>query len=135
MFQQKNSLITSDLELVRNKFEDWRKTRKNRNEKIPDELWQSAGNLIGHYKLTKIASTLRLNSNQLKEKINSKAIVTPLANPCIPDFVELDPLPIKMPNQKCSIEMEDKTGSKIKITVNDVNSVNLAAICQTFWSK
>ena len=45
---------TTNLDSVKNQFNIWRETRKKRNEKIPDELILSAGNLIGSYFLNLI---------------------------------------------------------------------------------
>ena len=65
--------MINDLDRGKAAFETWRKTRKGKKAKIPDELWDLACELEKKYGNTKVAQTLRLNSSTLKKKISTKA--------------------------------------------------------------
>ena len=59
---------TSQLEAVVNQFEHWRATRSKRG-RIPDALWALVAPLMQQYSHNEIASALRLNHAQMKERV------------------------------------------------------------------
>jgi hypothetical protein len=61
------------LDKVKIKFQQWRDTRTNSREKIPESLWSEALLLIGSYPAYEITSALGLNHTQLKTKLNEAA--------------------------------------------------------------
>jgi hypothetical protein len=64
-------------------FEQWRATRKRR-DRIPESLWEAAGELAPFYSTFKISKTLRLDFKELKRRINLCATQSPPL-----EFVEL----------------------------------------------
>jgi len=56
---------TPSLESVKQQFDAWR-TDPNKARKIPSYLWDKVSELVRHYKLSIILSTLNLNSMQIK---------------------------------------------------------------------
>lgn len=124
-----------DLDCVMNQFNFWRNNRKKKNEKIPDELILSAGNLIGTYSLNEISTSLRMNQHDFKKRLHSLKIKTPVHLNHKPEFIELPPL-IQHSVYDCSIEMEDSTtGSKMKINVSSIDSNGIIKIAKSFWGE
>lgn len=59
-----------NLEEVQAHFIQWRETRPGRHTRIPDELWEEAVSLSGHYPISHICRALRLSSQSFYEKYN-----------------------------------------------------------------
>ncbi|ETR68675.1 MAG: hypothetical protein OMM_10282 [Candidatus Magnetoglobus multicellularis str. Araruama] len=117
------------LTFVRKQFQIWRANRKKINEPIPDELWKAAGSLVDHYKISDITKTLRLKSNDFKKNI--ARLKSDIKNEL--EFVELTPIPVHNSYSQCNIEIEKPNGSKIKISINGMNSVDIVKITRTLW--
>ena len=77
------------LEDVREKFEQWRLTRKTRREKIPSSLWKSAAILTKDHSINVVAKALRLNGNDLKTQIQKYRDQSSLKPTPPSDFIEL----------------------------------------------
>ena len=58
---------TLTLEEVAEHFEHWRQNKK-KGERIPDQLWREAGDLLGRYGITQVTQTLRLSSTDFKKR-------------------------------------------------------------------
>jgi len=139
MYQTHYQTEKPNLESVLCKFERWRETKKSCREKIPDELWQSAEELIGRYTITEISKTLRLKSNDFKKHIKNKNIIKSntdtVTKSNIPEFIELKPYTNLITNHECTIEMQDQNGSKMRINTSMLSSIDIINLTQTFWSK
>ncbi len=103
------------LEDVRQRFEQWRESRKHRTP-IPESLWEGAVALCADHSICKISRSLRLDYNALKRRVcyshpeSLPKFVTSSA------FVELD-LKASLPEAECLVEMEDKEGAKVKMHI------------------
>lgn len=121
------------LEKIREKFEHWRKTRKNRCERIPASLWQSAVSLTNELPFHVVAKTLRLNSNDLKKQVqkyrgNSSEPTTQ------PDFIEL---PCDLPSRsstECIVEMADSAGARMRISIKG-SGLDVPELIASFWNR
>ena len=60
--------IENTLEDVKNRFEQWRKTKAHR-DRIPEELWDAAVGLTSAYPLALIVKILHLDFKDLKERM------------------------------------------------------------------
>ena len=114
---------------VQEQFETWRKNR-GKKKAIPDSLWAAAANLADSYQISEIANALRLNYTDLRRHIQSRT--SPSPPECT--FVEVD--------RSCSgsisgylIELEDRFGSRIKVSCSSGPSMNLIELIKTFWCK
>ena len=56
------------LKEVKERFSQWRQTRKGR-EPIPDDLWQAAVGLTNEYTINKIVKELNLSYSGFKERV------------------------------------------------------------------
>lgn len=103
---------STPLEAVVHQFEHWRSTRGKRG-RIPDALWALVAPLMNQYSHNEIASALRLNSAQLKER------VLPCSSQTIQNsatFVEYPLPPPASVMESCVIEFTCKNGSPVKIS-------------------
>lgn len=103
------------LEDVRQRFEQWRESRKHRTP-IPESLWEGAAGLCADHSIYRISRSLHLDYNALKRRVcyfhpeSLPEFVTSSA------FVELD-LKASLPEAECLVEMEDKEGAKVKMHI------------------
>lgn len=111
MINQNNSNTTSttQLEAVVSQFEHWRATRGKRG-RIPDSLWSLVAPLMEQYNHNEIASALRLNHAQMKERVLPFLSQVPHKSST---FVEY-PLPSSI--ESCVVEFTCKNGSVVKIS-------------------
>jgi len=103
------------LEEVRQRFEQWRESRKHRTP-IPESLWESAASLCADHSIYKISRSLRLDYNALKRRVCSshpESLPEPVTSSA---FVELD-LKASLPEAECLVEREDKDGAKMKMHI------------------
>ena len=117
------------LEKAQDQFTIWRKTRKKRCP-IPEKLWNVATSLSESYTVHQISKGLHLNNTVLKDRVEAMRMM-PSEEPNQPTFIELPP----MASGEVSLELENKTGGKMKIHVKGHTDINLVLLTQTFWSQ
>ena len=103
------------IEDVRQRFEQWRESRKQRAP-IPERLWESAASLCAAHSIYKISRSLRLDYNALKRRVcysHPESLPESVASSA---FVELD-LKASAPEVECLVEREDKDGLKMKMHI------------------
>jgi len=137
MYQQIFQTEKPSLESVQCKFKKWRENKKFIREKIPDELWQSTEELIDRYTISEISKALGLKTNNLKKRLKNTNLIKSktVIKSDIPEFIELKPYNNIMTNHECTIEMQDRNGSKMRINSNGLNSIDIINLTQIFWSK
>lgn len=124
----------SALEDVRQQFNTWRKDRTRRTV-IPKEQWEAAINLFRNegYSINKISKALRLNYSDLKRRISShNSSIT--KNDQGVEFIELNYRQSVFPSE-CVIEMEDSSGSKMKMCFRGNTGLDLLELGKSFWKK
>ena len=102
------------IEDVRQRFKDWRESKKHRTTTIPVSLWEGAASLCADHSICKISRSLRLDYNALKRRVSnshSESLSEPVTSSA---FVELD-LQTPLPEAECLVEREDKEGAKRKM--------------------
>ncbi len=117
------------LEKAQDQFAVWRKIRKKRGS-IPEKLWNVAISLAESYSVHQISKGLHLNHAALKDRVEARRVI-PSGEPNHPTFIELPP----MASGEVSLELENKTGGKMKIHVKGYMDINLVLLTQTFWSQ
>ncbi len=115
------------LEKLRQRFKDWRQSgRKGR--KIPDELWREAAGLASEQGVNRVARSLGLDYNGLKQRVDEglrKAKVLP--NVRGPNFIELSVDTVaRIP--ECVMEFQGRQGKlTIRLTEPGATDVVLLA--------
>jgi hypothetical protein len=106
-------ILNSTLEDVQCRFETWR-SRKKTGSRIPHDLWQAAVEQCQTHSILEVSRALRLNYNDLKDRVNeSKKVSLPSPDGCV-EFVKLDFEGQARPPE-CIIEMEAANGAKLRV--------------------
>jgi hypothetical protein len=126
--------LRPSLEQVRGRFEIWRK-RKKVDSRIPKSLWQAAVQLCQEHSVLEVSRTLRLNYNDLKDRVGvSEKRAVSGADRSV-KFVEVGFEGVSTPSE-CVVEMEAANGAKLKMHFRgqqrDFDPVELA---RAFWRQ
>ena len=120
--------VPAPLEAARRRFEEWRRTRAA-TERIPDRLWRSAAKLARRYGVFRTARTLGLDYMCLKRRAGLAK--TP-ARVKKPTFVEVAPLTVGSRSGECLIEVEDRSGAKLRIEARGIDGAQIGALARSF---
>lgn len=112
------------------RFDAWRRGRR-RGQRIPQELWQAAVDLVGRYSLEQVAEKLALNHRRLEnrvkaqrgERVEDRASCRTRGT----GFVEVGRLGDGHTDD-CTIEAEDGSGGKLAVRLNGVACAQAAEI-------
>jgi hypothetical protein len=124
------------LERLRQRFEQWRRSRQPRS-RIPGRLWSAAVALAKIHGVNRTARTLRLDYYSLKDRVGpDEATVTrdPLAVPTTPPFIELSS-PASTGLCQCRVELKAADGTKMRIRLKSAAMPDLAALGRSFWNR
>ena len=123
---------------VKQKFEEWRKTKKGR-ERIPERLCDAAVSLSNAYSINQIAREIRLSYSALKNRIIEKEEDPSIKNEdriiervAAPTFIELD---FEQPAfvSECIVEMQDTSGAKMRMCFKGKTDFDLLELGKAFW--
>jgi hypothetical protein len=107
-----NTISSLHLDAVVSQFEHWRTTRGKRG-RIPDSLWALVAPLMDHYSHNEIASALKLNHAQMKERVLPFLSQVPHTSATFMEY----PLPSPISSiGGCLVEFTSKSGSAVKIS-------------------
>ena len=134
MPQENIPTLPSPLDSLKYQFEQWRKTKKNRRERIPEALWSAAVGLRNQYSVNQISGALGLNYNDLKKRIPEQNIYSKRKKISSTDFVELT-WQNDFSASECVIEMEDTYGSKMRMSFKGSADLDFLELGKSFWSK
>lgn len=121
------------LEAVEKQFESWRKTRQPRSP-IPEDLWQAAISLSKDYSTYEISKALHLSYTKLKQRTLTSRAMGLAQSPLPSGFVELDFGKSEHPLEYV-IEMEEKTGAKMRVQIKGGGGFDLLGLAQAFWRR
>jgi hypothetical protein len=127
--------VRHPVEVVCHQFESWRKRRRCRG-RIPEALWQAAADLSREHSICEISQALRLNYNDLKDRIqrsSDRGLAVGQRRKF--GFVKLDLGTPIMPSE-CLVEMEAPNGAKMRMSFKgasrDFDPVELS---RAFWRQ
>ena len=122
------------LDKVKQKFIIWRKTR-TRGTRIPSKLWKAAIDIYHseNFTLHKVAKELRLNQADFKKHIQKNIPVVKKSS--LPTFIEMDYEVQPGFISECIVEMEDPSGSKMKMCFRGKTQFDLLELGKSFWRK
>jgi hypothetical protein len=123
--------LPAGLERLRQRLEDWRRTRKPPS-RIPDRFWAAAVTMAKTYGVNRTARTLRLDYYSLKERVDGGAAAAPVTKPVPVPFIELANLPTAGPCL-CRLALENADGMKMRVQLRSAAMPDLAAISRSFW--
>ena len=132
----KSSIVCEQpgLEEVRDQFEDWRRTRKNRRAPIPSHLWKAAVKLAGSYSIHSISKALRLNYSDLKERVDEHVVADRVKTLPAAGFIDLG-CSQRFFESECIVEVQKACGLKMKMSVRGKVDFNLLQLAKTFLTN
>ena len=112
------------------KIEQWRQRRRPR-ARIPEELWREAAELAGSYGINRTAKALRLDYYSLKNRVAAAARSGERAS----GFVEILPGGMPVSRPECTIEVEDRSGVKMRIRLQGGDFPDVAGLIGVFRER
>lgn len=119
------------MERVRQRFEQWRRTRTPRRSPIPATLWAAAVALARQHGLYATSRLLRLDYTALKRRMSTAEDRAVASAAWRPTVIELSPAPGLCP---CVIEIESPCGGRMRVQVPQVTVPDLVALTRGVWS-
>jgi len=123
---------TLSLEETSKEFEKWRKS-KSKQCPIPEEHWKASVNLFPAHTITEISRALRLSYVDLKNRIEQKVSTDTVAT-STPGFIEIGAIKSQMESEWV-MELEDKNGSRMKLSFKGKKEFSLVEMARAFWSR
>ena len=123
---------------VASHFEEWRREKKNRRERIPERLWAEAIDLLSDYPISEVAKQLRLSGTDLKKQqaANVKDAKTSKEEQ-FTRFVEIEPVVVgevsSMAVGPVRLELERPDGLRLRIESG--NSGDLLRVVERFMEE
>jgi len=130
MARQALSSLPFDLEAVRQRFEEWRKTRTGRS-RIPESLWSRAIAASKAHGVYLVSKALRLDYLRLKHRVS--AARNPSQGSLSP-FVEVG-LSRTFPSAEWTIELQEKDGARMTVHLKGSGSLDLADLSRSFFGR
>ena len=134
MRSARNGEVSPRLLRAASRFADWRRTHVP-HSRIPKFLWTAAVKLAADFGISRTATRLRLNYYDIKKHVESKAPPSRRASvgQLSPAFVELPASALPTPGE-CLIELENPTGSKMRIHLKGPHGQDIVALSSTLWN-
>lgn len=128
--------IPDDIEALRRRVETWRKIRTKRSP-MPEELWSDAARLAAHHGYRRVARTLRINYDSLKERLErgSKKEGKKTSSP--EEFVEMRASEVFGASQSPGsvVEMTDGKGCTLTIRLAEGEKLDVHRLVAAFRSR
>lgn len=135
MAGRRDGAARGDLAQAARQFAQWRRTHAY-GSRIPKALWDSAVELAVQHGLSRTATTLKLGYYDLKKRLGERPSAGGLAQNEVglPTFVELAPALLGKACE-CTIELEKRDGSRMRIAVKGAGTPDLVAVSRSFWES
>ena len=128
--------LPAGLVSLRERFEQWRRTRKIRS-RTPEPLWDSAVKAAGAYGLHRTAKALRVNYYALKKRVEGHVAVGVAAatEDDATTFLELAATAssITTDSCECTLELENAAGARMRVHLHGVATPDLVALSRSFY--
>ena len=121
------------LHAARRQLDRWRSQHRP-HTRLPEELWRKATALARRHGLNRTATALGLKYDSLKKRIEAQVVAPSKAEepPC--DFLEFLGSPMATRSCECTIELDDGSGTIVRIHVKGVHMADLASFASAWRS-
>ena len=124
------------LSTARRQFDHWRSQQPNKRTRLPKEFWQQAVALAKEHGLNKTARALGLKYYALKKHLEATATDESKQAEARREFLELLPSPVTTsPSIECTIELEDGSGTTMRMHIKGARMADLASFACGFRSS
>jgi hypothetical protein len=134
MSTRRSTNLPVALRTARRQLDRWR-SRHRPHTRLPEELWRKAVILARQHGLNKTASALGLKYESLKKRIEAPVVDLSKgeAAPC--EFVEFLAGPRAACSCECTIELDDASGTTVRMHVKGVRMADLASFASALRSR
>lgn len=115
---------------VARRLNAWR-ARRQRGQRIPEEIWNSAVTLARVHGLNPTAAALKLNYYDLQRRLGV-APVRHARPPAVASFIELAPPSTPSRGEDNTLELVRASGSRVILRLTDANPKDLRPLVQLF---
>jgi hypothetical protein len=120
------------LTYVANAFADWRQTHVPLSDSMPQHLWEHAIALTKMFSITRVATRLGINGEELHQRCGARHTAPAVVSPLAPDFLEVPVTPAWLPPPSgMEIELQRPDGARLRIHA-DASQCSLTALVRTF---
>lgn len=138
---KRESSTPAEMKALVARVERWRRLEGGRGARVPEELWKLAAEVARTQGVYATARALRLNYVRLQKRVGStKATGGALrkarvkhANETQPAFIDLGTAALGS-GHKMVIELEGRSGERLRMDVTGGNSADVVGLAQMFWS-
>ena len=125
------------VEQVRERIEEWRRTRPGKRSRMPEPLWAAAVALARKRGLYATTRDLRVSYDTLKTRLERSGAKATGSKPAArPTFVELGAaLPFGAHASGTSVELTRRDGAKLVIRLGGGERLDIAALVRGFWGR
>ena len=122
------------LEVVAEHFDQWRRRKRN-GERIPDQLWCEAVELVSRYGVSRVIATLRLNGTDLNKR---RGIIEAgrheKANGADTAFVEMEPLVTDQAvgPESTAVWMELERADGMRLRIRAAHGLDMLGLVERF---
>lgn len=129
MRRKKRPTLPAGLKRPRQRFEQWRRSRKGR-PRIPESLWTVAVKAAGQFGLQRTSQALRLDYVALKRHVEADTARCSSRKEVPSRFVELMTAG-SASGTECVLELEDPSGTRIRIELKGIAPPDLVALARS----
>ena len=110
----------------------WRRSRKP-GARIPECLWHMAVAAACQCGVSRTAQRLSLSYYSLNRRVEQERLSSLASEAPKAKFVELT-APMLASPPECSVELENASGSRMRVCLKGAATLDLAALVRDFWS-
>ena len=121
------------LRAARRQLDRWRSQHRP-HTRLPEELWRKATALARRHGLNRTATALGLKYDSLKKRVETRGVDPSRAEETSCEFVEFLAGPMDARSCECTIELDDGSGTTVRIHVKGVRMADLASFASALRS-
>jgi len=121
------------LRTARRQLDRWRSRHRPR-ARLPEELWRKATALARRHGLNRTATALGLKYDSLKKRVETRVVEPSKAQEAPCEFVEFLAGPMDARSCECTIELDDGSGTIVRIHVQGVRMADLVSFASAWRS-
>ena len=130
MQRNQSARAGTSLEEAERHFDAWRRSHRWLG-RIPNDLWRMAAETAAVHGVEATARRLLVNSGRLKQWLQVVRHGEAAAADAL-QFLEFPPLVVG-PMAECTLELEDKSGRKLRVVLKGQATAQAVALGQTLW--
>jgi hypothetical protein len=136
MAHRSGSALPADVEGLRRRIDDWRRTRTRRSP-MPRQLWEGAVALTRTHGVYPIARALGVNYDSLKRRVVTETSGRGRAEAAAVSFVELRPsVPFDLSRPAAAVvELSNRGGDKLAIHLSAGGDIDVTSLAAAFWIR